>query len=408
MSRSTAIAKKRIVTNVMDPRVAVEFDDDGFAHRVVSWVRLFADTDLYSAKQPHYEVWGPGVAKIIAALGARVTPLHVSPDPETQTMRPGKRIIRDEESGVTRRVEQDVLLEARHPMTGSPLYVMATGEVDVYHALMNGLAKLAGERDDVAIMIPSAARKAISQEDEYKRWAWYPYQLGVWIGVNLQKAAVREELAKHREMARSDKTGGFAASKAARLALKRANVVPMRFNSNSMIKDEGKRLYVDIAITSWVVYDSRAKMQAAIESMLERNADAIDAQWIQNGESEDPFDPEQEALYSPPAITENKIPQQDLSEARVTGDPVPVAAAPKAEKPAREEPLPERPSVPSQGAPSAREIRRAEMLENLLEDEQGVSAVRNGRSQFGIDSVHNHTGSLAPYIEWLESIGDEE
>lgn len=316
----TTIAKRpqRFVANISNPRIAVKLGEDGFAHQMHEYVRLFADTDLYSAKQPNYEVWGPGVAKLCKALGARVTPLTASPDPVTGTMKQGFRCTYDETSGVLIKVEQDVLLECRHPKTGSPIHILATGEVDVWHAYLADMAKLAGNREDVAAIITDKTKAAMEDDGKHDTWVFYPYSFGTWLALNVSKPAVQDNQRKLREMARPDKVRGFATSKGARLALKQANLVPMRFTRGSFLEDAAGRQFIDVPVVCWVAYDSRERMQAAIDDMLARQGDALDATWEVVADDKDPFaqkedgEPEREALAdSVPAIEQDDSLHED-------------------------------------------------------------------------------------------------
>lgn len=341
-----APAGKRFVANILNPRMVIETNDRGFLHRVVTWVRLFADTDLYQAKRPKHDVWGPGVAKYVSAMGASTTPLVTSIDPVTGDHRPGRREVVDEECGLISSVQQDVLLRYRDQQTGSPGFVIATGEVDVMHLLLGELYKLAG-RDDVVRLVTRRVKARLEEDKGYDLWIFLPYHVGgTYLAANLEKSAVRDALDKHREMARSDKVRGKAASKGARLALKQCNQVPMHFVDAGLMEDEAGRGYVDVPVVCWNLYDTSTAAEQAIRALLEKQ----DAGMVfANPDDDDAIDPDAADMAadlsdSLPPIEPRALPQNDVIEAeahapapkreavRSTPAPAPKAkaAAPKA------------------------------------------------------------------------------
>ena len=275
-----------------DPRLTVRLDGDGYAHRIAQKIRLFEGPDLYSAKQPRYEVWGAGVSKLVAALGFTVTPMVLAPNPEGiasshgMKTRPGQRILSDPQSGVPIRIEQDVRLTGRHPGNGTWIDIIATGQIDLHHLLVQALAKI--QTEEVVRLVTDRVKVRMDGQAEFDTWAFYPYGPGTWVAANLTKAGVRDVLSAHREQARTDKALGFATSKAIRLALKQANVLPMAFVSGQLRQDwrgqNGERVkvgpaYIDLLVSSWVVCESRTSLQQSIDAILAKSTDTIDATW---------------------------------------------------------------------------------------------------------------------------------
>lgn len=379
----TAIVKReeRFVANIYNPRIAVRLDDEGFAHQICEWVRLFADTDLFTVGKGSFDVWGSGVAKLCKALGARLTPLAASPDPVNGTLKPGLRCAYDEHSGRLLSVQQDILLECRHPKTGSPIHILATGEVDVWHAYLGEMAKLAGGREDVAAIVTDKGREKIEAGDEAGVWIFHPYSFGTWLALNVSKRGVQDAQSKLGEMGRQDKVRGFATSKAARLALKQSNLVPMRFNRSSFLTDGAGREYIDIPVVSWVVFDGREKMQAAIDAMLAGQARSMEAQWEAVADDEDPFEtsdgePERATMAGDALAIE----QDDT----IHEPAVPVERQ-REKVEAQPEPKPEQPAPSKRGVRTdAQRAMMNEIVEALGDDDGFLDDLLAG---FGINSL---------------------
>ena len=376
-------------TVTLDPRITIKFDDEGFAHRTYEMVRLYVGPDLYSAKQPMYEVWGSGVAKYAAASGARMTPLKATPDPVEGRMKPGLRITTDEFGGPLD-VEQDVLLEMRHPKTGSPIYIISTGRESVRHLLVGQLAKKLSDRDDVARLVTEADIPAL-RDDTKATWATYAYMPGVYIAVNMRMQGIREVFATVHEMARLDKVVGKATSKAQRLAMKQANVLPIRFTAAQLRKDKAGAQYIDVPVFAWMVYDSRDKMQQAIDAMLAQNADILEATYFVSGDdSEEGADPEDTVDFeqgdtAPESrqLTED-LPDGMADETPPAREPVPVEAKREPEPAPKAKAAPKATPKPSATRQDPALLARVRELDDIVQSELGDGGVDACRDVAGV------------------------
>jgi hypothetical protein len=219
---------------------------------------------------------------------------------------------------------------------------------------------------------------------------FYPYSFGTWLALNVSKPAVQDNQRKLREMARPDKVRGFATSKGARLALKQSNLVPMRFTRNSFLEDPAGRQYIDVPVICWVAYDSRERMQDAIDDMLERQGGAIEATWEAVADDADPFEqeeegePEREALAdSVPAIAQDDTLHEDAIPAERPREKVKVSPTPS-------EPVQrEQKAMPKARQPAAPEDTPCEQLITQIEravgdDDETLNAIL---AAFNVDGL---------------------
>ena len=376
----------RVRTTADSPLITIRLDDSGFAHRVAQNVRLFEGPDLYSAKRPKFDLWGAGVTKVIAALGWTITPMVVSPalseDGSRLVMRPGRRIFSDPQSGVPTRIEQDVRLTGRHPANGSWVDIIATGQIDLHHLLVQALSKI--QREDICRVVTSRVKARMEDSEEFDAWAFYAYGDGVWLAANLTAGGVRDVLREHREQARTDKALGFATSKAIRLALKQANVIPTSFLESQLRVPRDQRgnqigpAYIDLLVPSWVVCEDRTTLQQSIDAMLARSADTIDAAWQVVGDDED-SSPDEAEMIGEIAPAQIEAPREDLEQAR------PAPREPERVDVRQQDPEPE-PVQQTLAPPPSGKMTAAQKTLLKMEEQYGEAAAQ-GRKELGLVGV---------------------
>jgi len=381
---------RRALVQAGDGHIVIETDDGGNLRRSSEFITLIEGPDLYSAKRPKWDVWGSGVTKIIAALGFKATPMVVSPKLNATgdgiELREGRRIYKDPESGVPTRIEVDVRLTGRHPANGTKIDIIATGQIDLHHLLMQAFIKKAGDgRSDVCRVITTRVKERMAGDTKHDDWAFYPYGAGTWIAANVMNATVRQVLESHREQARTDKALGFATSKAVRLALKQANVVPMSFTQGQLgqKRDNDGRYYgpmfYRLLINSWVECEPEVGRQASIDAMMEKGADALDASWETVDDDANPDDANMvdEMANGAPQI-EEQAPDYEAEREQLEDRPEVVEA--KAEEPRASGALfADRP--PAEPGP---ELGRAQKLVAGFEaDPDMAAAVVEGRELLG-------------------------
>lgn len=376
-------ATQRLVTRDNDPRFIIDMGPEGTARRVIQRVRLHYGADLYCIKRSpsnddRANIWASGCAKVVQAMGGRLEPLVTSVDPGTGQRVAGTRVIRDESSGVIKRIEADAVCAVRNPNNGEWAVAVATAVEDIDLMRLRELDKLTGNHDsEVATMITD------EQVGAYRAkagWVVFAYSPGIWLAANLNKQAVREAIVKHRQFADEKVLMPRIRSKALRHAYL-ANPITRAVSSidYGLLDHEpqppGPPCW-DIEVPCWVAYEHRSDLDRVIATLVEKGGySAVPIDLVRDEPLALDADPDEQRLLAAPE--EDIAPAPDLDAQPVRRDePIEevLPAAPEEQDAPDERPA--KSQLTLTGGPSDDEVDadRERLLAAILEWEETVHA----------------------------------